>query len=340
MELVGAIAVGFILDLILGDPRWGLVHPVVIIGWFITAIKERIWRLLYGCSYKAMRKKRRKGILKRRPLAEKICGFVLAFLIVPGTYIVTWQILNFAGMIHPAVRFVVEAYLIYKILATKSLKKESMKVYHKLKEGDLAGARKELSYLVGRDTAELDESEVAKADVETIAENTADGVIAPMLYIAIGGIPLGMTYKAVNTLDSMVGYRSDEFRHIGFISAKLDDVFNYIPARLAAGLMILASRILRLNDKEAVRIFKRDRYNHLSPNSAQTESVVAGALGIQLGGTHTYFGKPVEKPTIGDDVRAVSYEDIKTTNRILYVSAALNLVVCLLIAALIHIVIF
>lgn len=340
MELIVAIVAGFALDMILGDPRWGLTHPVVIIGWFITAIKERIWRILYGCGYKAMRRKIRQREIKRRPLAEKISGFIMTFLIVVGTYIVVWQILNFAEMIHPVARIVVEAYLIYKILATRSLKTESMKVYRKLKEGDLEGARKELSYLVGRDTMELNESEVAKADVETIAENTADGVIAPMFYIAIGGAPLGLAYKAVNTLDSMVGYRNNEFKHIGFASAKLDDVFNYIPSRIAAGIMILASAILRLDRQGAVHIFKRDRYNHLSPNSAQTESVVAGALGIQLGGTHTYFGKVVEKPTIGDDLREVSFEDIKKTNQILYVSAVINLILCLLVAALIYIVIF
>lgn len=339
MELLGALAAGFVLDLILGDPRWGLVHPVVVIGWFITAIKERIWRILYGCSYKVMRRKIKQKKIKRRPLAEKISGFVLTFLIVEGTFIVVWQILNFAEMIHPAVKFVVETYFVYKILATKSLKTESMKVYQKLKENDLEGARKELSYLVGRDTMELDEREVAKADVETIAENTADGVIAPMLYIALGGIPFGLTYKAINTLDSMVGYRNAEFKYIGFASAKLDDIFNYIPSRLAAGLMIAASAILRLDWKEALRIFKRDRYNHLSPNSAQTESVAAGALGIRLGGTHTYFGKPVEKPTIGDDTREVTPEDIKKTNQLLYVSAGLNLVVCLMIAAVIYILI-
>ena len=237
-------------------------------------------------------------------------------------------ILYLAGWIHPWLRFALETFFIYQILATKSLKKESMKVYYKLKEGDLMGARKEISYLVGRDTQELDESEIAKADVETIAENTADGIIAPMCFIALGGAPLGFAYKAVNTLDSMVAYRNDELIHIGHASAKLDDICNFIPARLAAFMMIVAAAILRMDVKGAIKIFKRDRFAHLSPNSAQTEAVAAGALNIQLGGTHNYFGKPVEKPTIGDDIRPVEYEDIKRTNQLLYVSAFLTLAVC------------
>ena len=166
--------------------------------------------------------------------------------------------------------------------------------------------------------------------METIAENTADGVIAPLFFIAIGGAPLGFAYKAVNTLDSMVAYRNEELIHIGHASAKLDDICNFIPARLAAVMMILAAALLRFDVKGAVRIFRRDRFAHLSPNSAQTEAVAAGALNIQLGGTHNYFGKPVEKPTIGDDIRPVEYEDIRRTNRLLYVSAFLTLAVCCL----------
>lgn len=181
---------------------------------------------------------------------------------------------------------------------------------------------------MGRDTECLNAGEVAKADVETIAENTADGVIAPMVFIALGGAPLGFAYKAVNTLDSMVGYKNEECRYLGFACAKLDDICNFIPSRLAAVMMILASFFLRFDVKGAVRIFKRDRLAHLSPNSAQTEAVAAGALDIQLGGTHSYFGKPVEKPTIGDDIRPVEYEDIKKTNQLLYVSAFLSLLFC------------
>lgn len=323
MKLICAMILGFVIDLIIGDPH-GLIHPVQIIGWFIDKIKKGMQRMIYGCSWQEVKEKQP----ERKETAELLCGYGLAFVIVVGTFAVITGILYVAGRIHPWLRFVLETFFIYQILATKSLKKESMKVYYKLKEGDLAGARKEISYLVGRDTQELDESEVAKADVETIAENTADGIIAPMFFIALGGAPLGFAYKAVNTLDSMVAYRNEELIHIGHASAKLDDICNFIPARLAAFLMIAASAILRLDVRGAIKIFKRDRFAHLSPNSAQTEAVAAGALHIQLGGTHSYFGKLVEKPTIGDDIRPVEYEDIKRTNQLLYVSAFLTLAVC------------
>lgn len=323
MQLIVSMILGFLLDLIVGDPH-GLIHPVQIIGWFITKIKNGLLRLVYGCSYEEAKEQG----LPRKESGELLAGYALTLVIVLGTFALVTGILYVAAWIHPVLRFVLETFFIYQILATKSLKRESMKVYARLKEGDLAGARKEISYLVGRDTQELDESEVAKADVETIAENTADGVIAPLFFIAIGGAPLGFAYKAVNTLDSMVAYRSEDLIHIGHASAKLDDVCNFIPARLAAVMMILASVLLRLDVKGAVRVFRRDRFAHLSPNSAQTEAVAAGALNIQLGGTHNYFGKPVEKPTIGDDIRPVEYEDIRRTNRLLYVSAALTLLVC------------
>ncbi len=333
MKLIYAMILGFAMDLILGDPH-GLIHPVQIIGWFISKIKNGMQKMIYGCSYDQVRETG----MKRKEKAELLCGYLLTFVIVVGTYAVVYGILFAAEKIHPVLAFLLETFFIYQILATKSLKKESMKVYYKLKEGDLAGARIEISYLVGRDTMELDESEVAKADVETIAENTADGIIAPLFFIALGGAPLGFAYKAVNTLDSMVAYRNEELIHIGHASAHLDDICNFIPARLAALLMILASAILRFDFKGAVRIFKRDRFNHLSPNSAQTEAVAAGALNIQLGGTHLYFGKPVVKPTIGDDIRPVEYEDIKRTNQLLYVSAVLMLLVGIAITALIYII--
>lgn len=325
MSLIVSMILGFIIDLIVGDPH-GLIHPVQIIGYFITKIKEGLQRLLYGCSWQKVKEQG----LPRKKDGELIAGYVLTVVIVLGTFFVISGILYVAALIHPILRFVLETFFIYQILATKSLKRESMKVYARLKAGDLPGARKEISYLVGRDTQGLDESEVAKADVETIAENTADGVIAPLFFIAIGGAPLGFAYKAVNTLDSMVAYRNEELIDIGHASAKLDDICNFIPARLAAVMMIVASAILRFDVKGAVHIFRRDRFAHLSPNSAQTEAVAAGALNIQLGGTHNYFGKPVEKPTIGDDIRPVEYEDIRRTNHLLYVSAFLTLAVCCL----------
>ncbi len=326
MKLLIAFAAGFAADLIFGDPH-GLIHPVQIIGWFIDKIKKILQKMIYGVTFQEMTEAGK----ERKKAAELTAGFFLAVIIVGGTYLAFFGILLLAGKVHPMLKWGLEAFFIYQILATKSLKRESMKVYRRLKAGDLPGARKEISYLVGRDTADLDESEVAKAAVETIAENTADGVIAPMFYIAIGGAPLGFAYKAVNTLDSMVGYRNEECRYLGCVSARLDDLCNLIPARVAAFLMILASVILRYDPVHAVKIYIRDRYKHLSPNSAQTESVAAGALDIALGGTHYYFGKPVEKPVIGDDLRPVEYEDIRRTNRLLYVSAFLMAAVCCLI---------
>ena len=323
MRICIALAAGFALDLMFGDPH-SLIHPVQIIGWFISAIKKGFQRLIYGCSWEEALERKK----KRKPAAEWLAGWLLMILIVAGTYGLVWGILFLAEKIHPWLARGLEILFIYQILATKSLKKESMKVYARLKEGDLAGARKEISYLVGRDTNQLDESEIAKADIETIAENTADGVIAPMFFIALGGAPLGFAYKAVNTLDSMVAYRNEELKYIGFASAKADDIANFIPARLAAVMMMLASLMPGMNFRGAVRIFFRDRYKHLSPNSAQTEAVAAGALDLQLGGTHTYFGKIVEKPTIGDNIRPVEYNDIRRMNRLMYMSAFLSLLVC------------
>ncbi len=332
MKLIASMVLGFLLDLVLGDPH-GLIHPVQIIGWFIDKLKRGMQHALYGCSFEEVKENN----IPRKETGELVCGYILTLVIVLGTFFVVYAILYAAGKVHPWLQFGLETFFIYQILATKSLKTESMKVYDRLKAGDLEGARREISYLVGRDTQELDESEIAKADVETIAENTADGVVAPLFFIALGGAPLGLAYKAVNTLDSMVAYRNDELIHIGHASAKLDDICGFIPARLAAVTMMLAAAILGLDFKGAVRIFRRDRFNHLSPNSAQTEAVAAGALNIQLGGTHTYFGKVVEKPTIGDDIRPVEYNDIKKTNQLLYVSAVLTLLVCCAITALIYV---
>lgn len=332
MILTVEIAVGFILDLILGDPRW-LPHPIVYIGKAISILKKKMQTKLYGCPYQELSEKERE-MLQREEKKERFFGVILSVLIVVGTFLIAFFILWILEKIHPWLRYILETFWIYQILATKCLKTESMKVYRKLKEGDLEGARVEISYLVGRDTANLDEEEVAKATIETVAENTSDGVVAPLFYIAIFGAPLGMAYKAINTLDSMIGYRNDEFLHLGRFAAKLDDLANFIPARICAIMMILGSLILGFDFKGGIKIFRRDRFAHLSPNSAQTESVAAGALDIQLGGTHDYFGKPVVKPTIGDNIRKVEYDDIKKCNQLLYAAAILMAVACILVRSL------
>ena len=229
----------------------------------------------------------------------------------------------------------------YQILATKCLKVESMKVYHCLKDKTLPEARKAVSMIVGRDTVCLDERGVVKAAIETVAENTSDGVIAPMLYTALGGPVLGFIYKAVNTMDSMIGYKNDKYLYFGRAAAKLDDVVNFLPARISAYLMITASFIggRCFSGKRAYYIYKRDNKNHASPNSAQTESVCAGALGIQLAGDTSYFGKIVKKPYIGDGVRAVEYEDIRRVNHLMYLTAWISEIICLLALLLVYAVI-
>ncbi len=220
----------------------------------------------------------------------------------------------------------------YQILAAKCLKVESMKVYRRLREGNLAEARKAVSMIVGRDTERMDEEGVAKAAIETVAENTSDGVIAPMLYAAVGGPVLGFFYKAVNTMDSMVGYKNEKYLYFGRAAARLDDLVNYIPARVSAGLMILAAYWggKDLSGKDARRIYKRDRRRHASPNSAQTESVCAGALGVRLAGDAFYSGRLVKKPYIGDALRRVEYEDIPRAVRLMYLTAWLGEILCLI----------
>lgn len=310
------LLIGFILDLLVGDPEWiPTPHPIVLIGKAISKVKNTIQQWIYDCPMAE--------VLEGRKIREKekelVGGGLLMTVIVGGTYFVTKGIVDTAKKIHPRLGDAVETFLLYQALATKCLKDEAEKVYDKLEEGDLPGARTQVGYLVGRDTASLSAEEVAKATIETVAENTSDGVVAPMFYGAIGGAPLAMAYKAVNTLDSMVGYKNEEYKYLGKASAKMDDLWNFIPSRLTAFAMMGAAYVEEEMDHEnAFRIFKRDRKKHLSPNSAQTESVAAGALHIQLGGTHDYFGKPVEKPTIGDDDRPVEAADIKKTNKLLY----------------------
>ena len=301
-----ALILGFLIDLLLGDPRW-LYHPVRIIGNGISLL-EKILRRMFP----------------KTPGGEKTAGFFLVLLICIGCGGVPFLLLYLAYHIHTVLGIALETFMCYQMLAVKSLKAESMRVYEALKKPDLPGARTAVSMIVGRDTRSLSAAGVTKAAVETIAENTSDGIIAPLFYMAIGGPALMFLYKGINTMDSMVGYKNEKYLHFGRYAAKLDDIANYIPARISAWLMILASFFAGFDWKNAKKIFLRDRYNHASPNSAQTEAVMAGALDIQLAGNAFYFGKLYEKPTIGDAVREVETEDIKRANRLLYASAALG----------------
>lgn len=301
-----ALVLGFLIDLLLGDPRW-LYHPVRMIGNGITLLEKMLRR-----------------IFSKTAKGERTAGLFLVLLICIGSGGVPFLLLYLAYHIHTVLGIVLETFMCYQMLAVKSLKAESMRVYEKLKKPDLPGARTAVSMIVGRDTKSLSEAGVTKAAVETIAENTSDGIIAPLFYMAIGGPVLMFLYKGINTMDSMVGYKNDKYLNFGRYAARLDDIANYIPARISAWLMILASLCAGFDWKNAKKIFLRDRYNHASPNSAQTEAVMAGALDIQLAGDAFYFGKLYEKPTIGDAVREVEIQDIPRANRLLYVSAALG----------------
>ena len=274
---------------------------------------------------------------KEEPLTEEAKkkreqGRTMVLLVLFCTVLVTDVLFMGSYFVHPILGCIVEAILTYQILAAKCLWVESMKVYKALKEGTIADARKAVSMIVGRDTAKLDAEGVTKAAVETVAENTSDGVIAPMIYLAIGGPILGMLYKAINTMDSMVGYKNERYLDFGRAAAKLDDIVNYVPSRIAARLMIFSCYFLggKFIASEAKRIYLRDRLKHASPNSAQTESVCAGALGIQLAGDASYFGKLVHKPTIGDARRKVEAEDIVLANRLMYGTTSLCLLACLI----------
>ena len=298
-----ALLIGFCLDLLLGDPHWA-PHPVRAIGALIAGLEKGLRRLF-----------------PKSPAGELTGGMVLVVLTLAIPTGLTVLLLWACRLVSPWLALGVESLLSYQLLATKSLAAESRKVYDALKTGDLDKARYAVSMIVGRDTASLDEAGVARAAVETVAENASDGVIAPLIFLAIGGAPLGMFYKAANTMDSMVGYKNDKYLYFGRAAAKFDDILNFFPARIAGVLMCLGSTAAGYDGKNAWRVFKRDRKNHKSPNSAHTEAACAGALQLRLAGPNYYFGKLVEKPYIGDDQRPIEALDILRSGRILYATA-------------------
>lgn len=303
-----ALVLGFGIDLIVGDPH-SIPHPVIFIGKLISAM-EKLARKIFPKTVKG----------------ENFAGGVLWLVVVAVSTAVPALLLWLCYGISVWLGLAIESVMCWQILATKSLKDESMKVYHALQTGDIEKSRYAVSMIVGRDTTKLDDKGVARAAVETVAENTSDGIVAPLIFLAIGGAPLGFFYKAVNTMDSMLGYVEMPYKNIGLVPAKMDDVMNYLPARLSALIMLAAGWLLKLDAKNGWKIFKRDRFNHASPNSAQTESVCAGLLGLRLAGDAWYHGELHKKKYIGDALREIEYEDIPRACRLLYVTAFLSLI--------------
>jgi len=300
------LLLGFILDLILGDP-YSMPHPIRLIGNLISRAEKTV-RRLFGNNL-------------------KFGGFVLALTVIVFSTVIPLLILIAAYRLNVIVGIIIEGIMSYYMIAAKCLKKESMKVYYAENEHDTEKARKAVSMIVGRDTAVLDDSGIIRAAVETVAENTSDGVTAPIMYMALFGAVGGFFYKSVNTMDSMIGYKNEKYADLGFFAAKLDDILNYIPSRLTALAMIFSSKILGYDCRNAWRIWRRDRRKHASPNSAQTESVCAGALNIRLAGDAYYFGVLHKKDYIGDNNREIENADIKRANRLMYTASLIILVV-------------
>ena len=308
--MIGAAVLGgFLLDSIFGDPAW-LPHPVIWMGKAISALEKRL-----------------RARLPKTPQGELLGGGIIAFVLPVGTFLLTGMICWGAAKLNPWLGLAVQMFWCGQALAAKGLAQESKNVYRELKKPDLPAARKAVSRIVGRDTQNLTAEGVTKAAVETVAENASDGVIAPLLYMLLGGAPLALTYKAINTMDSMLGYKNETYLYFGRIPAKLDDAANYLPSRIAGLLWCVAAALTGNSGSGAWRIWRRDRRNHASPNSAQTESACAGALGVQLAGPAYYFGEYYDKPTIGDPLRPIEPEDILRANRMMYAESLLALAI-------------
>ena len=307
MMTVWAVVGGFVLDALFGDPAW-LPHPVVFMGKAIARLEGFL-----------------RPRLPKTPRGEVLGGAIVAFCLPVGTLVFTGAVCRGAARLHPLLGLAVQMFWCAQALAARGLVQESTNVYKELIKPDLPAARRAVSRIVGRDTAALTAEGVTKAAVETVAENASDGVIAPLFYMLLGGAPLALTYKAINTMDSMLGYKNEKYLYFGRAAAKLDDVANYIPSRLAALLWVAAAAFTGNDAKGAWRIWRRDRHCHASPNSAQTESACAGALGVQLAGPAYYFGEYYPKPTIGDALRPIEPQDILRANRMMYVASGFAL---------------
>ncbi len=308
MLIFWAVLGGFLLDALFGDPAW-LPHPVVLMGRCISALEKHL-----------------RTALPKTPRGELAGGAAVAAVLPLGTLAVTGLACWAAARLHPALGLALQMLWCGQALAAKGLAQESRNVYKELVKGDLPAARRAVARIVGRDTQNLTAAGVTRAAVETVAENARDGVIAPLLYMLLGGAPLALTYKAINTMDSMLGYKNEKYLYFGRCAAKLDDAANWLPSRLAALLWVAAAALTGNSARGAWRIWRRDRRRHASPNSAQTESACAGALGVQLAGPAYYFGEYYDKPTIGDPLREIEPRDILRANRMMYAESLLALV--------------
>ncbi len=313
-----ALLTGVMLDMLFGDP-YHFPHIVRWMGKLIASLEEYLRRTLPATER-----------------GEKNGGILLVVAVTLVCASIPFAVLFLSYSFFSPLGYILESILCWQLLAAKSLKIESMKVYRSLADGDTDGARKDVSMIVGRDTAALNEDGIARAAVETVAENASDGVVAPLLYIMLGGAALGCLYKAINTMDSMVGYKNDKYIHFGRAAAKTDDVFNFIPSRLCALLMIVSAYLLRLDGKNAYRIWRRDRHKHASPNSAQVEAVCAGALGIRLAGPASYHDKILDKPYIGDDTRPIEAVDIRGANKLMFGASVLALILAVIVRCVIY----
>ncbi|SFG74380.1 adenosylcobinamide-phosphate synthase CbiB [Oribacterium sp. WCC10] len=318
-ERIMILIMALILDLVFGDPHnW--FHPVMAMGRAIEWL-EGFLRKVCHISEEAEEDK----------VKKRIAGGILVVIELLVFTLIPLVIIYISRMFGETISWAISAFLAYQMLAMKQLKVESMKVFRALQRKDINGAREAVSMIVGRDTKRLNESGIAKAAVETVAENASDGVVAPLLFMMVFGVAGGWFYKAVNTMDSMIGYKNEKYRYFGTVAARLDDLLNFIPARVTALFMVVASAFLNLNWKNAFKIWLRDAKKSTSPNSGQTEAVMAGALGVTLLGDAWYFGKLVKKPEIGDKLREIKPEDIETANRVMYLSVFMIYIVGILI---------
>ncbi|RKD25141.1 cobalamin biosynthesis protein CobD [Ammoniphilus oxalaticus] len=318
---LGGLIAAFVIDWYVGDPR-RLPHPVVGIGKMIVAVEKGLRALVTS------------------PRMLKWAGVGLVVVIVGGSYALVWGLLWAAAYFgHQLFAWLVAVWLISTTMATKGLSDGGMDIYRKLAAGDLVSSRAALAMVVGRDTDRLDEAEISRGAVETVAENIVDAIISPLFYAALGGAPLAMAYRAVNTLDSMVGYKNERYEHFGWAAARFDDLANYVPARLTGMLLVAVCYAFGWNGQACLRVMRRDAGLHPSPNSGITEAGVAGALGIALGGTNFYQGIPSQRAKMGDPLRPIKAEDILKTVRIMKLVALAGLVMCVLLALIVHLVV-